>query len=73
MVQTIRSRFDPPLGTKGVVKEVHYEPVEKVKGSVKAGREAAEEEIKAHKVLEADGSRGIEIEGQRTVRTRRKA
>jgi hypothetical protein len=62
MVQTIRSRFEPPLGTKGAAKEVHWEPKEK-RG----------EDIKVHKVLEADGKRGIEVEGQRTLRTRRKA
>ncbi|KAI7213474.1 DUF887-domain-containing protein [Hortaea werneckii] len=31
MIQTIRKRFDPPLGTKGVGSDaVHYEPPEKV-------------------------------------------
>jgi len=39
MIQTIRKRFDPPFGTKGVgVDEIHYEPQEKVKA---AARQAA--------------------------------
>jgi hypothetical protein len=49
MVQTIRTRFPPPYGTKGSGKEVHYHPQEKPaqplkkQGSVRAARERAEE------------------------------
>ncbi|SMR50512.1 unnamed protein product [Zymoseptoria tritici ST99CH_1E4] len=71
MVQTIRSRFAPPFGTKGQAKEVHYEPKERVR--MQGSPRQSEDEIKVHKVVEADGSRGIEMEGQRTLRTRRKA
>ncbi|KAF2169446.1 hypothetical protein M409DRAFT_20665 [Zasmidium cellare ATCC 36951] len=58
MIETIRKRFDPPWGTKGIGDDVvHYEPQEKVakaaaalagsspakpKGSVKAARQRAE-------------------------------
>ncbi|EME45908.1 hypothetical protein DOTSEDRAFT_70058 [Dothistroma septosporum NZE10] len=110
MLATIRKRFDPPLGTKGVGEEYSgYEPKEKVKkekayntstaqrldpsagqitnssgkGSVRAARERAEaamdgaiassEDIDSQRVTLADGSKGIQIEGQRTLRTRRKA
>jgi hypothetical protein len=51
MVQTIRTRFPPPYGTKDTGKEVHYYPQEKVaeplkqQGSVRAARERAEEII----------------------------
>lgn len=50
MIQTIRTRFPPPFGTKGSGKEVHYHPQEKKtaqpvkkQGSVRAARERAEE------------------------------
>lgn len=46
MIQTIRTRFPPPIGTKDTGKEVHYYPQEKPKkkqGSVRAARERAEE------------------------------
>jgi hypothetical protein len=127
MVQTIRSRFDPPLGTKGVgAKEVHYEPIEKIakvekqslgdareaierakregraaaaaspmkvaapapipekkQGSVAAARERAEAALDKPIVIDdaaqvqratfSDGTSGVEVEGKRTLRTRRKA
>ena len=47
MVQTIRTRFPPPYGTKGTGVEVHYHPQEKPavkkQGSVRAARERADE------------------------------
>lgn len=128
MVQTIRSRFDPPLGTKGVgAKEIHYEPIEKIakvekqslgdareaierakregraaaaaspmkvaapapvpvekkQGSVAAARERAEAALDKPIVIDdaaqvqratfSDGTSGVEVEGKRTLRTRRKA
>jgi hypothetical protein len=116
MVQTIRSRFDPPFGTKGVAKDVHYEPVEKIveavdqekmhareaieqakrlgreaaaaspekkQGSVRAARERAEAAVGSPVVLGdaaevqrasfSDGTSSVEVEGKRTLRTRRKA
>jgi len=50
MVQTIRTRFPPPYGTKGTGKEVHHshpadtpaQPIKK-QGSVRAAREKAQE------------------------------
>lgn len=119
MVQTIRSRFDPPFGTKGTsAKEVHYEPVEKTeevkrsdareaierakregreaaaaaaspmkgekkKGSISAARERAEAVMGAPVAVDAaaelqratftDVNSSAEIEGKRTLRTRKKA
>lgn len=118
MVQTIRSRFDPPIGTKGLksAKEVHYEPVEKTEkvkqneareaierakregraayaaspmkaekkpGSITAARERAEAVMGAPVAVDAaaelqratftDVNSSAEIEGKRTLRTRRKA
>ena len=65
MIQTIRSRFDPPLGTKGVGKEVkHWEPEEKVKDVAKS--------VVAKDVDPIDGTKSMES-SQRTLRTRRKA
>lgn len=129
MVQTIRSRFDPPFGTKGVGKQVHYEPVEKEvvaasspekihhdareaierakregraaaaaggtpvkgaaekkQGSVAAARERAEAamggaavelddaaQLQRATFSSTEGGSGVEVEGKRTLRTRRKA
>lgn len=113
MVQTIRSRFEPPLGTKSAsAEEVHYERPEKTeevkrsdareaierakregreayaaspmkKGSVTAARERAEAVMGAPVASAAapelqratfpDVNSSAEIEGKRTLRTRRKA
>lgn len=52
MIQTIRTRFPPPYGTKGLGKEVHYHPQEKKpikkQGSVRAAREKAEAIMETH-------------------------
>ena len=95
MIQTIRKRFDPPLGTKGVGPDkISYEPheesrgkteskVDRSKGSVKAARERAEEatngtfahseEVQTQRATFSESHSNIDVSGQRTVRTRRKA
>ncbi|KAK3068949.1 hypothetical protein LTR53_013087 [Teratosphaeriaceae sp. CCFEE 6253] len=68
MVATIRKRFDPPWGTKGIGADVvHYEPLSKEerdriaglhgqgKGSVNAAR------VKAEKAMEKGGKDGVEV------------
>ncbi|USW53655.1 Putative TRAM/LAG1/CLN8 domain-containing protein [Septoria linicola] len=86
MIETIRSRFEPPLGTKGVGKDVkHWEPEEKIKAAAKDGANAAraaaervmnapilQDDVDVQKVTQADGSKSVEVT-QRTLRTRRKA
>jgi hypothetical protein len=87
MVATIRKRFDPPFGTKGVGEDVvHWEPQEKTVLDAMQGdvaittldhehqREAEEKKGKAARVKSEtlpNGSRSIEIQGSRTVRTRK--
>jgi hypothetical protein len=73
MIATIRSRFDPPFGTKGVGKPVkHWEPEEKLRkaknqltgtggGSVKAARERAEQVMGAA-AADPDPDQKIEVE-----------
>jgi hypothetical protein len=74
MIATIRSRFDPPFGTKGVGQPVkHWEPEEKIKtaknkllgtgggGSVKAARERAEQVMGAA-AADPDPDQKIEVE-----------
>ncbi|KAK5126100.1 hypothetical protein LTR85_011455 [Meristemomyces frigidus] len=83
MVQTIRKRFDPPWGTKGVGPEVaHWQPAEREeaerkaaelhragKGSVKAARMRAEEVING--AVEVDGApeiqRGVYADGHKSL------
>lgn len=72
MIQTIRSRFDHPLGTKGLGKEVkHWEREEKVE-AVNATSSPAAGHVDIQRVVNADGSNSVEIT-QRSLRTRRKA
>lgn len=72
MIQTIRSRFDPPLGTKGLGTEVkHWEREEKVKAA-NAPNSPAAGHVDIQRVVNADGSNSVEIT-QRSLRTRRKA
>lgn len=117
MVQTIRSRFDPPIGTKGTsAKEIHYERPEKVEEKIEKevhndAREAIERAKREGRAAYAaspmkqgslrtsrehtgtplgdvpvavdaaadlqqaipDVNSSVEIEGKRTLRTRRKA
>ncbi|QIW97110.1 hypothetical protein AMS68_002628 [Peltaster fructicola] len=85
MVQTIRKRFDPPFGTKGIGEDkVEWEHVEKKKGSVKAAREKAEavtgrveldDAATVQRGVYADGHTSVEVTGstRRTTTSRRKA
>jgi len=78
MIQTIRKRFDPPWGTKGIGDDVvHWEPQEKApksKGSVKAAKARAEAALNEPLVAD-DGSKSAEVSGRRTTtaKTRRRA
>lgn len=79
MIQTIRTRFDPPLGTRGVGPErIEYEPAEKSRhgkgqGSVRAAREKAEAVLNGPVELDdaatvqrgvfADGHKSVEVSG----------
>jgi hypothetical protein len=67
MIETIRKRFDPPFGTKGV-----EDAQEKVAHAVENATNG-EEKASIQRVTLADGSKSVEMSGQRTVRTRRKA
>ncbi|PNS14192.1 hypothetical protein CAC42_6705 [Sphaceloma murrayae] len=61
MIETVRKRFDPPFGTKGVVK-----------GKKKAEMDAVkQEEPTIVRSLDEDGTKGLEIQG-REVRSRRR-
>lgn len=85
MIQTIRKRFDPPWGTKGIgADRVEWEHVERKKGSVKAAREKAEAAVgpvelddaaTVQRGVYADGHASVEVTGsaRRTTRNRRKA
>ena len=110
MISTIRTRFDPPWGTKGVGPEkIHYQPINKdgdfidsdlgvgepgkdvsppakPQGSVKAGREKAEEAmngsvesidggVQVEQSVLSDGRQEVEVSGtqRRSARSRRKA
>ncbi|KAF2766851.1 DUF887-domain-containing protein [Teratosphaeria nubilosa] len=80
MIETIRSRFDPPFGTKCVRQVKHWEPEEKVKkdarelheqgkGSVKAARIKAEEALNGEIQVQGEPKlqRGIYEDGHRSV------
>ncbi|CAK1357454.1 putative TLC domain-containing protein [Cercospora beticola] len=77
MIQTIRSRFDPPLGTKGTEPEPkHWEPEEKVKAvknELKRGSAPiVAKDVDVQQRNLPDGTQSVEVQ-QRTLRTRRKA
>ena len=63
MIETIRKRFDPPFGTKGVGEEK-----EKVQTGQIDGKPA---EIEVQRGLYGDGRKTLEVEG-REVRNRRR-
>ncbi|KAK4543203.1 hypothetical protein LTR36_005753 [Oleoguttula mirabilis] len=83
MVQTIRKRFDPPWGTKGVGPEVaHWQPAERGeaekkaaelhragKGSVKAARMRAEEVMNGDVEVEGEPEiqRGVYADGHKSI------
>lgn len=82
MIQTIRTRFDPPWGTKGVGPEkIHWEPQEKVKqlehaaqAKVASIANADTEEPLIQRGIDADGHTSVEVtSARRTTRNRRKA
>lgn len=70
MIQTIRSRFDPPWGTKGVgPSKIHWEVQEK------EPQQADGKSTSVQRGVYADGSKTVEVSGtaQRSTRSRRKA
>lgn len=75
MISTIRSRFPPPWGTKGVRPESrHWEPQERPKaGKVADGFKT--EIVDVQKGVDADGHKSVEVTGttRRSARSRRKA
>lgn len=84
MIQTIRKRFDPPFGTKGVgPDEVHWEPQEKKKAAAANLAASAADAVEGdlaitaqdHEHLKkkssANGSKSFEVAGTRTLRTRK--
>lgn len=66
MIDTIRKRFDPPFGTKGVAEKKRSKSE---KSKVDDGEEKSE--IEVQRGVYADGRRTVEIEGRET-RSRRK-
>lgn len=64
MIETIRKRFDPPFGTKGVGEKSEHEKMEA------RNEEGKKEEIEVQRGVYADGRKTVEVGGQ--VRNRRK-
>ncbi|EMD00457.1 hypothetical protein BAUCODRAFT_62246 [Baudoinia panamericana UAMH 10762] len=79
MIETIRKRFDPPFGTKGIGPDfVHYEPQEKIDQLHKEALGQPiqmDESIELQRGVYADGHKSVEVSGttRRSARTRRKA